>query len=91
MKKCVDEDSKLYRKVSASRGRWKPGASKVYPKITSEQQLFSKISLSAQNFSTAFSLSTKFKSVETFCASKVYPKITSEQQLLKGVWPPSRY
>jgi len=39
MKKCVDEDSKLYRKVSASRGRWKPGASKVYPKITSEQQL----------------------------------------------------
>ena len=36
--KDVDEDSRIYRKIKASRGWWKPGRSKVYLNITSELQ-----------------------------------------------------
>ena len=36
--KDVDEDSRIYWKIKASRGWWKPGMSKVYLNITSELQ-----------------------------------------------------
>lgn len=33
-----DEDSRIYFKVAASRGRWKPDMSRIYLNITSELQ-----------------------------------------------------
>lgn len=37
--KNADEDSRVYLKDTANRGRWKPDASKIHLNITSELQL----------------------------------------------------
>ena len=38
IRKNDDEDSRLYLKITASQGRWKPDMSRIYLNITSELQ-----------------------------------------------------